>query len=404
MSHPTGSQFSRNAALAFLDAGILDEFWTGLSVNRDSTLFRLLPPSLQRELGKREFDPRLSPLTRTRSIRELGRQLLPRVGLRHLTRHEVGLFSTDGVYRDLDRRVARRLRARNFSAVYCYEDGALESLRAARQTGASALYELPIGHWRTMHRIMQEEAEREPEWAVTLDGLKDSREKLDRKDQELELAHTVIVPSPFVRDTLIGAPGDAFAKAQVVRYGAPPVTESEPPKREPMRLRALFVGQLGARKGVHYLLRAFANSSSSLTLIGPRRDGCEALDLGLAAHRYLPPMPHSEVLEEMRRHDVLVFPSLFEGQAQVMLEAMSQGLPVIATPNAGAEGIVVDGQNGFLVAPRSVDAIIESVEKLRADPEMLDGMSVEALATAKRCSWAEYRRALVATVQPEGVG
>ena len=122
--------------------------------------------------------------------------------------------------------MARRLReSKKFKAVYAYEDGAAESFRAASDCGIHRIYDLPIGYWKAAQQIYAEEAEREPEWAGTLTGIRDSAEKLARKEEELKLAECVVVASSFSRQTLKDA---GFAGAiRVIPYGAPEAISSE---------------------------------------------------------------------------------------------------------------------------------------------------------------------------------
>ena len=97
------------------------------------------------------------------------------------SKHETGAFSVDAVFRELDRKVAERLRQiDNCAAVYAYEDGALETFRAARDRDLKRIYDLPIGYWRIGQKIFAEEAEREPEWAPTLSGTLDRRNLLEK--------------------------------------------------------------------------------------------------------------------------------------------------------------------------------------------------------------------------------
>ena len=114
------------------------------------------------------------------------------------------------------------------------------------------------------------------------------------------------------------------------------------------------MGGLSQRKGLSYLLQAVKSLGSKieLTIVGRRVTECRALDAEFCVHRWIPSLSHGAVLEEMSRHDVFVFPSLFEGYALVILEAMSQGLPVITTPNTGAEHFVSNGEDGFIVPIR----------------------------------------------------
>jgi glycosyltransferase involved in cell wall biosynthesis len=96
----------------------------------------------------------------------------------------------------------------------------------------------------------------------------------------------------------------------------------------------------------------------------------------------------------MARHDVFVFPSLFEGFGLVILEAMSQGLPVIVTPNTGAVGVVENGVDGFLVPVRDVEAICAVLEELVVRPGQLQAMRVAAQKKAAMFSWERYRERL----------
>jgi glycogen synthase len=142
---------------------------------------------LDRQLDQRRFQEVPWSKIRLHPARELVRQIRQEGRTRALVRHETGWASVDAVYAALDRAVAASLRrsGSEVRAVYAYEDGALETFRAARQVGLKRLYDLPIAHWRTLHRLLSEEAERLPEWAPTMQGLRDSAAKHARKDEEI---------------------------------------------------------------------------------------------------------------------------------------------------------------------------------------------------------------------------
>ena len=89
----------------------------------------------------------------------------------------------------------------------------------------------------------------------------------------------------------------------------------------------------------------------------------------------------------MGRHDVFVFPSLFEGLALVQGEALSQGLPVITTPNSGGADILRDGVDGFIVPIRDSDAIAERLLAFDADRTLLQQMSESARERAAQLDW-----------------
>jgi glycosyltransferase involved in cell wall biosynthesis len=114
----------------------------------------------------------------------------------------------------------------------------------------------------------------------------------------------------------------------------------------------------------------------------------------LQRHRWMQSLPHSQILEQMRQHDVLLLPSLFEGYALVISEALSQGLPVITTANSGGKMSVRQGVEGFIVPIRSSEAIAEQLQKLVNAPDQLVSMRWACLRRAAELSWASYEHGL----------
>ncbi|MGH9536902.1 MAG: glycosyltransferase family 4 protein [Terriglobales bacterium] len=402
LSHPIGNANVRQAVRALNDVGLLREFWTSLAWHPEYLLARILPRSLSRELRRRTFSHVHPDQVHCYPWLEAGRIVANRFRLQGLTRHEVGLFSVDAVYRGLDAAVASRLqRAKNVDAIYAYEDGALASFRVARKLGLKTIYELPIGYWRCYQELMEEEAALQPEWASTLPGIFDSAGKRDRKDEELALSTHIVVASEFVRRTLVKA-GPLNALISVAPYGAPATgSVKRRPSGSDGPLKVIFVGMLTQRKGISYLLRAaeLLGPNIQLTLVGRRVGKCRALDTALRAHRWIPSLRHADLLQEIGHHDVMVFPSLFEGCALVLLEALSQGVPVITTSHTGASDFLSDGEDGFIVPIRDAMAVAEKLELLAGDRELLAAMSQAATRKAAQRSWEQYRNHLTTVVQ-----
>jgi glycosyltransferase involved in cell wall biosynthesis len=401
LAHPTGNTFVRESAIALHEATVLAEFHTAISPcgnNFFSKIARL--PGFQ-ELRRRELPAFIEKKLRLHPTHELGRLIASRAGLEFATKHEQGFFSVDAVYKSFDKSVSRHLVNVICKSVYCYEDGALETFRAARSKRLTRIYDLPIAHWTTVRRLMEEEADRLPDWACTMQGLSDSESKLCRKDEELELADVIICPSFFVRDSL---PAHILLKkrVEVVPFGSPAVSESVPENRALGPLRVLFAGSMTQRKGL-------ADLFSAIKMLDSNRFELHVLGTPIASMSFyksqLPnfihhhPRANAQVLNLMRSCDVFILPSIVEGRALVQQEAMSCGLPIIVTRNAGGEDLVEDGKAGFLVPIRNPSAIAEKLELLFKNRNILAEMGKAAQLKAQMLSWANYRERIVEIVK-----
>jgi glycosyltransferase involved in cell wall biosynthesis len=404
VSHPTANQNVRAVVRGFIEAGVKTSFKTTIATFPGEWLHRLGGHNALGFLRKRAFDAELRPYTRTWPWLEAGRQLALKAGFRMLTRHEHGVLSVDSVYNNFDQHTAAVVAnegVQKVDAVYAYEDGALSSFRAAKKTGLTCLYDLPIGHWRVGHEIFKQEKERWPAWSATLSGLKDSAEKLARKDEELMLADRIYVASKFTADSLSSFPG-TLAPVKVIPYGFPPPAkhrEKSTNKRGPLKL--LFVGSLTQRKGIADLFSVVDSLRAhvQLTVVGKKTThACVALNEALAKHRWIPALPHEDVLTLMRSHDVLVFPSLFEGFGLVITEAMSQGTPVITTERTAGPDLIEHGNNGWIINAGSTELLKNAIEELLYKRESVMECGRAALDTARRRPWEVYGRELAESV------
>lgn len=270
--------------------------------------------------------------------------------------------------------------------------------RKAEARGALCVLNYPLAHHRFTRRYLEDEAARQPAFAETLNSHDRPGWQERQLDAEIELADRILVGSSFARDSFI-AEGVPAQKLTVIPYGAD--TELfEPPGRKAHDcggLKLLFVGQIGQRKGISYLLdaaRQTAVQGDSLTLVGQIQGSGRALAPYRDGFRHRPHVPRAELRAIYRQADVFVFPTLVEGLGLVVLEAMASGLPVITTPN-GPGDIVRDGVDGFLVPPRDVDAIVDRLERLRVDPQLRREMGRSARERASEFTWRAYREQVV---------
>lgn len=399
VAHPTGNTFSRALVEALEKAGLLETFFTCIATGRDET------NRLKTKLFKQRHCDIPSGMIRLQPFSELIRllsQKIPNSGF--LRRHETGLFCVDQIYKKLDVRVARHLEETSTppAAIYAYEDGALHCFQSAKKRGVPCIYDLPIGYWRAARRIQSEEAELKPDWAATMPALRDSELKTARKDHELQLAENIIVASRFTADTLKEAPF-TLPEPIVVPYGCPPARKLQEVlqnRRKSEKLKILFVGSLGQRKGLAYLLEAVEKLGDrvALTLVGRKSAPCKPLENALEEHTWIESLAHSQILQLMTTQDVLVFPSLFEGFGLVLTEALSQGLPIITTANTAAPDLMTDGTEGFIVPIRDSDAIASKLELLCNDPDLLESMRHAAVLKAQAQTWGRYQETMVSAL------
>ncbi|MCB4799002.1 glycosyltransferase family 4 protein [Neotamlana laminarinivorans] len=335
---------------------------------------------------------------------ELVRLLSNRLGFNHLTKHEVGKYSVDGVYHHADKLVAKSLKksAKNgINAIYAYEDGACDSFKAAKDVNIACLYDLPIGYYKTARTLLSEEIEKWPEWKATLHGFKDSPKKLKRKDEELALADHIFVASSFTKKTLEDYAGK-LGPIHVIPYGFPKPVENRNYHFNNRPIKLLFVGGLSQRKGIANMFKAVENLQSQveLTVVGRKStEDCEALNSALQKHRWIPSLPHDQVLKTMREHDVLLFPSLFEGFGLVITEAMSQGTPVITTNRTAGPDLITHGVNGWIVEAGSTKALQNCIADLVQTTNKIKEAGKAALKTASQRPWELYGKELAEKIK-----
>jgi glycosyltransferase involved in cell wall biosynthesis len=94
--------------------------------------------------------------------------------------------------------------------------------------------------------------------------------------------------------------------------------------------------------------------------------------------------------------DVFVLPTLSDGFAITQLEAMANGLPVIATPRCGS--VVEDGVSGLIVAAGDGDGLANAILAIERDRQLLENMSQAAVRRARQFTMSHYAESLLSQV------
>lgn len=152
-----------------------------------------------------------------------------------------------------------------------------------------------------------------------------------------------------------------------------------------------FIGRLDAYKGVEYLLEAFRlvlaeGADVKLQLIGKGPDELKLKRLTAALQLQETVIfrgRQEHVAEELSQTDIFVLPSLSEGMSNVLLEAMSCGLPVVATGVGGAKDMIRHGINGMLVPPGDSTALCNALVEVLGNEQLALSLGREARKTVE---------------------
>ena len=296
-----------------------------------------------------------------------------------------------------DRRVRRRLKGGSDMFVG-WSSKSLLSLRRAKELGMKTVIERGSAHILTQVQLLEEEHERHGLRFDTHHGGITEREL-----QEYEEADFVAVPSLFAKRSFI-ANGVPEEKLLHTPYGVDLRNFIPGTKRDEV-FRIIYCGGRTLRKGLTYLLQAFTElqmRNSELLLVGP---GSKDTDHMIAQYanqnvRTIGPFPERDLRDYYSQGSVFCQPSVEEGLSLVQLQAMACGLPVIATTNTGAEDIIEDGQEGFIVPIRDPEAIKSKLLLLCESPELLAEMGQASLRRAQTgLTWSDYGDRVVGEYQ-----
>ena len=253
------------------------------------------------------------------------------------------------------------------------------------------VFDAPNSHPRSLKRIWQGECDRfHPGYRIPIPD-----RAFDRMERELKEADMVLCPSLFVRDSMV-AEGVPERKCFVNHFG---VDTSVFTRRSEAPAKPVFVcvGSITLRKGHQYLFQAFEDvkarlPEAELIVVGGTRPDFAALWprwQGKFTHHVS--LTHPQINAIFQRSTAFVLPSLEEGFARVLSEAMGAGLPILATYESGATTVVEDGKQGFIVPAGSPEILKDRMLELAADPDRNQAMGEAAwMAGGVRNTWDDY--------------
>ncbi|MFA6106324.1 MAG: glycosyltransferase [Patescibacteria group bacterium] len=213
------------------------------------------------------------------------------------------------------------------------------------------------------------------------------------------LCDLVLNPSRALNGEMISRglkkPGQVLANPIDTEFYRPADTETKPGLKKELGFSgplAIYTGRISYEKNIAEVIKVFALAAKKFTdarlLIvgdGPEKENLEkfAHELGISDRvKFAGFLFGAELVKALQAADVFITASLSENQPVSVLEAMSCGLPVIASRAAGIPEIVKDGENGFLAAPGNTEEMAEKLIALLADPEIRKKFSQNSRSNA----------------------
>jgi len=259
-----------------------------------------------------------------------------------------------------------------------------------QQNGGVFLCDRGSSHARFQQDILREEFVR---WGLP-NPPSDPRDTA-REEAIYAQADAIVVPSTFAAQSFLEH-GIAPEKLHILPYGVRLEAFHPTATPDPNTFEVLFAGYASLRKGLPYLLEAFANLShphKALRIAGNFGPEGNALFARLPTTNVerLGSLPTEQLAEVMSRSHALVLPSVEDGFGLVLPQAMACGAVPVATTHTGAADLYTDGVEGFIVPPRDPAALTQRLQQLADSPVLHQQMSTAALSRAHALGgWSSY--------------
>ena len=270
-----------------------------------------------------------------------------------------------------------------------WSGSSLETLISAKKEKKITILERGSSHYNYQMSILKEE------YASSKVVFDIDFKTWERELLEYQLADYISIPSNYVKRTFIQN-GISEKKLIVNPYGVNIKEFKNIPKKDTV-FRVINVGAFSIRKGSRYILEAFYDlnlPNSEFVHVGTVKDEVSGFVNKYKRDniKYLGQQPQQELFKHYSQASVFVLMSLEEGLAMVQPQAMACGLPIICSENTGGEDLLTkDGEEGFVVKIRDVDALKEKLLYLYQNQDICKSMGNKAKKRVQQgFSWDDY--------------
>jgi glycosyltransferase involved in cell wall biosynthesis len=282
--------------------------------------------------------------------------------------------------------------AGKIDVVHTWPVGALRTLRVAKELGMVTVLERPNAYTRFAYEVVAKECAR---MGITMPPNHEHayhEDILRIEEAEYDLADFLLCPSDFVKRTFVdaGYPAERLLRHQY-GFDEKAFTPSSRLSSPADGLRMLFVGGAAPRKGVHYALDAWLQSTAHLNgefaiageFIPAYRDKLRSQ----LSHPSVRVLGHrTDVAELMRNSDILVLPTIEEGSALVTSEARGSGCVLLVSEAAGA--LCTHMENALIHKVGDVQELTSQINLLDRDRNLLNRLRSASLKTIDQITWS----------------
>jgi glycosyltransferase involved in cell wall biosynthesis len=394
-----GARRSYAIPAALDDAGMLERFYTDMTgdVGLGKVLAAAASLALPSKRARRLTERRLPSSICAKTVTFPGLALIHALRCVMLKHKPAAMFRETLRFSNSLGRAMAECGFDNASHLYSMLGECGPLLVAAKKRGLKVVSEIYI--LLSTERILAEEQKKFPSWEPDAPDYGVIRREISDEDVLLTYSDFAICPSEAVRNDLVENFGFVRERTAIVPYGMNPDLLSI--RNEPIRGRLLFAGTADLRKGIHYL----AMAAEKLLARGLRYEFRIAGDVRPDIARqhvcrhlnFLGRIPRGEMSNEFALADVFVLPSLAEGSAEAIYEALASGVPVVTTLEAGS--VVRNRIEGRIVAPRDPETLANAIAEIVEDREKREQMALAARERAREFTWEVYGERLVAALK-----
>lgn len=284
-----------------------------------------------------------------------------------------------------DKWVASIIKTVDFDILIGYENSNLWSFKMAKKRGKITVLDFTAVHHGFQNPVL-----------TATNVYSNSKEVAyisNQKEEALRYTDYIIALSTFAEKTLIdsGFPQNRIYKTYLGINQTVFTPKNQYNTEGPLEL--YFVGTLSYRKGLPFMMQLLntlieRKFNVRLTLIGPV-DDFEVPELDAPYFRYIPFLSHTALVKIHHELDLFIFPSNIDSWAQVVIEAMACGSPILVSENTGAKDAVAQG-GGVVLPVGDLTAWVNAVEHFYNNRFLLKKVGEQAALVSKQYTWEAY--------------